>query len=224
MTRTILLADDHRIVRQGLRALLKAEPELLVVGEAANGLETLRLMEQLQPDVLVLDLMMPGLDGFKVIRQVTRKHPRTRIVVLSMHANEAYVQEALQAGAYAYVLKESSADELAQAIRAVTSGSRFLSPPISEQVLKAYSERARSAPLDPYGTLTAREREVLRLTVAGRTGAEISKHLFISRRTVESHRTNMMRKLGLRNLKELISYSVRRDELFAQQQAANREG
>ena len=223
MSRTILLADDHQIVRQGLRAILKAEPGLVVVGEAANGFETLRLMDELLPDVLVLDLMMPNLDGFKVIRQVTRKHPQTRIVVLSMHANEAYVQEAIQAGAYAYVLKESSADELVQAIRAVLTGNRFLSPPVSEQVLKAYSERARSAALDPYETLTAREREVLRLTVEGLTGAEISKQLFISRRTVESHRTNMMRKLGVRNLKELISYSVRRDELLAQKRLGERE-
>jgi len=216
MSRTILLADDHRIVRQGLRAILKAEPGLRVVGEAANGLETLRLVEQLLPDVLVLDLMLPGLDGFKVIRQVTRRQPQTRIVVLSMHANEAYVQEAIQAGAYAYVLKESSADELVQAIRAVLAGNRFLSPPVSEQALKAYSERARSAPFDPYETLTAREREVLRLTVEGRTSPEIARQLFISRRTVESHRANMMRKLGLRNQKELISYAVRRDKLFAQ--------
>jgi two-component system response regulator NreC len=222
MSRTILLADDHQIVRQGLRALLKAESGLVVAGEAANGVETLRLMDQLLPDVLVLDLMMPNLDGFQVIRQVTRKHPQTRIVVLSMHANEAYVQEAIQAGAYAYVLKESSADELVQAIRAVLEGNRFLSPPISEQVLNAYSERARSAALDPYDALTAREREVLRLTVEGLTGAEISKQLFISRRTVESHRTNMMRKLGVRNLKELISYSVRRDELLAQKRLGDR--
>jgi two-component system, NarL family, response regulator NreC len=216
MLQTILLADDHRIVRQGLRAILKAEPGLRVVGEAATGPETLRLVEQLLPDVLVLDLMLPGLDGFKVIRQVTRRQPQTRIVVLSMHANEAYVQEAIQAGAYAYVLKESSADELVEAIRAVLAGNRFLSPPVSEQALKAYRERARSAPFDPYDTLTAREREVLRLTVEGRTSPEIARQLFISRRTVESHRANMMRKLGLRNQKELISYAVRRDELFAQ--------
>src|SRR5207244_6108610 len=154
MSRTILLADDHQIVRQGLRAILKTEAGLVVVGEAANGLETLRLVDQLLPDVLVLDLMLPDLDGFKVIRQVTRKHPQTRIVVLSMHANEAYVQEAMQAGAYAYVLKESSADELIQAIRAVITGNRFMSPPFSEQALKAYSERMSSARLDSYALLT----------------------------------------------------------------------
>jgi two-component system, NarL family, response regulator NreC len=210
MPASIVLADDHQIVRQGLQAILRTEAAFRVVGEAASGLDTVRLVSRLQPDVLLLDLMLPGLNGFEVIRRVAHNSPRTRIVVLTMHANEAYVQEALRAGARGYVLKESGAEELVQAIREVLSGGRFLSPPISEQTLRAYSEKARAAAFDPYETLTAREREVLDLTVEGNTSSEISKKLFISSRTVESHRTNLMRKLGLRNQKELIRYAVGR--------------
>lgn len=210
MTWTLLLADDHPIVRQGLRALLAAETDLRFVGEAAEGLEALRLAERLRPDVLVLDLMMPGLNGLDVARQVARRAPETRVVILSMHAHEAYVLEALLAGASAYVLKESSSDELVKAIRAVTSGRRYLSPPLSEEALGAYSRRTGSLPPDPYHTLTAREREVLQLTAEGHSGADIAERLFISPRTVETHRANLMRKLKVRNQKELIRYALQR--------------
>jgi DNA-binding NarL/FixJ family response regulator len=210
MTWTLLLADDHPIVRQGLRALLAAETDLRLVGEAAEGLEALRLAERLRPNVLVLDLMMPGLNGLDVARQVTRRAPETRVVILSMHAHEAYVLEALLAGASAYVLKESSSDELVKAIRAVTTGRRYLSPPLSEEALGTYSRRTGSLPPDPYHTLTAREREVLQLTAEGHSGADIAERLFISPRTVETHRANLMRKLKVRNQKELIRYALQR--------------
>ena len=210
MTWTLLLADDHLMVRQGLRALLAREPDLRLVGEAAEGLEALRLAERLQPDVLVLDLMMPGLNGLDVARQVARRSPETRVVILSMHAHEAYVLEALLAGASAYVLKESSSDELVKAIRAVTTGRRYLSPPLSEEALGTYSRRTGSLPPDPYHTLTAREREVLQLTAEGHSGADIAERLFISPRTVETHRANLMRKLKVRNQKELIRYALQR--------------
>ncbi len=210
MTWTLLLADDHQIVRQGLRALLARETDLRLVGEAAEGLEAVRLVERLRPDVLVLDLMMPGLDGLDVARQVARRSPETRVVILSMHAHEAYVLEALLAGAAAYVLKESSSDELVKAIRAVTTGRRYLSPPLSEEALGAYSRRTGSLPPDPYHTLTAREREVLQLTAEGHSGADIAERLFISPRTVETHRANLMRKLKVRNQKELIRYALQR--------------
>jgi DNA-binding NarL/FixJ family response regulator len=216
MPATIVLADDHQIVRQGLRAILRTEAAFAVVGEAANGLDTMRLVARLRPDILLLDLMLPGLSGFEVIRQVVHKYAHTRVVVLSMHANEAYVQEALRAGARAYVLKESGADELVQAIREVLAGGRFLSPPLSEQSLRAYGERTRAASFDPYETLTTREREVLDLTVEGYTSGKISKKLFISPRTVETHRSNLMRKLGLRNQKELIRYAVARGKPTAE--------
>jgi DNA-binding NarL/FixJ family response regulator len=209
MKLTLVLADDHRIVRQGLRALLATEPEFRLVGEAADGLEAVRLVERLRPDVLVLDLMMPGLGGLEVARRVARQSPSTRTVILSMYANEAYVVEALRAGAAAYVLKESGAEELIQAVRAAAAGDRFLSPSISEHALRAYAREA-GGPADPYDTLTAREREVLQLTAEGHSGGAIAGRLFISPRTVESHRSNLMRKLGVRNQKELVRYAVQR--------------
>jgi DNA-binding NarL/FixJ family response regulator len=209
-TTTIMLADDHHVVRQGLRSLLEAEPDFSVVGETGDGLEAAQLVERLQPDVLVLDLMMPGLNGLEVTRQVSQRSPRTRVVILSMHPNEAYVLEALRAGAAAYVLKESTSAELVRAVREAVAGRRYLSPPLSERAIEAYVQKAESAALDPYETLTTREREVLHLVAEGHTNAEIAERLFISRRTVETHRANMMRKLGLRTQTDLISYALRR--------------
>jgi DNA-binding NarL/FixJ family response regulator len=205
---TLVVAEDHQIVRQGLKAILNTVPDLRLIGEAADGLEAVRLVEKLHPTVLVLDLMLPGLNGLEVARQVTRRSPRTSIVILSMHSNEAYVVEALQAGANGYVLKDAGADELVQAIRAVAAGKRYFSPPITEPSLGTYLQKTAEASLDPLHTLTAREREVLNLTVEGHSGIEISNRLFISPRTVESHRANIMRKLGVRNQKELIRYAV----------------
>jgi DNA-binding NarL/FixJ family response regulator len=208
MPLTLLLADDHQIVRQGLRAILTAEADFRLAGEAADGPEAVRLAERLRPDVLVLDLMMPGLNGMEVTRQVRRRSPRTQVVILSMHSNEAYVVEALRAGASGYVLKESSAEDLVTAIREVIAGRRYLTPPISEHAIGDYLRKVEATPLDPYDTLTAREREVLALTAAGHSAAEIGKRLFISVRTVETHRANLMRKLSVRNQKELIRFAV----------------
>jgi DNA-binding NarL/FixJ family response regulator len=213
MPLTLMLADDHQIVRQGLRAVLRTEPDFQLIGEAADGIEAVRLAERLRPDVLVLDLILPGLNGLEVARQVARRVPRTRIVVLSMHAEEGYVLEALSTGAMAYVLKEASAEELVKAIRAAAAGRRYLSPPLSEQALGTYAHRAAGKSLDPYHTLTAREKEVLQLTAEGHSGVEIDERLFVSPRTVESHRANLMRKLGVRNQKELIRYAVQRGAL-----------
>jgi two-component system, NarL family, response regulator NreC len=217
MPLTLLLADDHQIVRQGLRALLKTVPDFRLVGEAADGLETVKMVERLQPDVLVLDLMMPGLNGLEVSRQVSRRSARTRIVILSMYSNEAYVAEALRAGASAYVLKDSGADELVKAIQSVIRGERYFSSPISEVAVGAYLQKVEETSGDPYDTLTTREREVLQLTAEGHSGTEISNRLFISPRTVESHRANLMRKLGVRNQKELIRYAVQRGFLPKEQ-------
>lgn len=207
---TIVLADDHHIVRQGLRSLLEAEPDFSVIGETGDGLEAAQLVERLQPDVLVLDLMMPSLNGLEVTRQVSQRSPQTHVVILSMYANEAHVLEALRAGAVAYVLKESTAAELVRAVREAVAGRRYLSPPLSERAIEVYMQKAESAALDPYETLTAREREVLYLVAEGHTNAEIADRLFISRRTVETHRANLMRKLDLRTQTDLISYALRR--------------
>lgn len=210
MSVTIVLADDHPVVRLGIRNLLEAEPGFQVVGEVMDALQVIPQVEALQPDVLVLDLIMPGLNGLEITRQLARSVPQTRIVVLSMHANEAYVIEALRNGASAYVLKGSEAGELIRAIHEVLAGGRYLSPPLSEHSIEMYVEKAAGAPLDPYETLSTREREVLHLAAEGRTSPEIGTRLFISTRTVETHRANLMRKLGLRTQTDLVRYALRR--------------
>jgi two-component system, NarL family, response regulator NreC len=207
---TVVLADDHPIVHEGIRTLIDTEPGLVVIGEANDGLEALRLIEKLQPHVLLVDLAMPALSGLEVTRQVTRRFPTIRVIVLSMHANEAYVLEALRNGASGYILKESSVTEVIKGIREVVAGRRFLSVSLSQQSIEAYIERAKTDPLDPYDMLTSREREVFQLTAECQTSSEIGRRLFISPRTVEIHRQNAMRKLRLRNQGELIRYAARR--------------
>ncbi len=206
----ILLADDHHIVRQGLRALLESEHRFRLVGEAGDGLEAVRMTSRLKPDVLITDVMMPGLNGLEVTRQVTKSHPAIKVIILSMHTNDAYVLEAFKNGASGYVLKDSQAGDLINAVLSVISGKRYLSPPLSETELELYAVRVESAPVDPYELLTAREREVLQLVAEGRTSAEIASQLFISPRTVEGHRANLMRKLGLQNHTEIVKYALKR--------------
>jgi len=208
MTVSILLADDHQVVRLGLRALLEAEADFKIVGEAADGLEAKALVERLQPDILVLDLMMPGLNGMEVTRQARQLSPKTKIVILSMQANEAYVLEALRHGASGYVLKQSNMAELVQAIRQVLEGRDYLSPEFTQRAIEAYKQKSEAATHDPYDTLTTREREVLQLAAEGRTSPEIAEKLFLSPRTVEMHRGNLMRKLGLANQTELVRYAL----------------
>ncbi|MEP6637127.1 MAG: response regulator transcription factor [Acidobacteriota bacterium] len=207
---TIVLADDHHIVRQGLRALLEVEQGFNVVAEAGDGFEALQLVEQLGPNVLVLDLMMPGLNGLEVTRQLTKHSPKTGIVILSMYANEAYVLEALANGASAYVLKDSNSADLVHAVREVAAGRRYLSPPLSDRAIEVYQAKAKAATLDRYETLTTREREVLQLIAEGHTSTDIASLLGISARTAETHRANLMHKLVLHTQADVIRYALRR--------------
>ena len=213
---TIVIADDHQVVRQGLRALLDAEPDFTVVGEEGDGLRVVELIERLKPDVLLLDLMMPGLNGLEVTRLVRKRSAQTHVVVLSMHANEAYVLEALRNGAGAYVLKGSSATNLIQAIREVAAGRRYLSPPLSDRAIEAYTQRTTTTALDLYDTLTTREREVLQLAAEGHSNARMASRLSISPRTAETHRSNLMRKLGLRTQTDLVRYALSRGIVSAE--------
>ncbi len=198
------------MVRQGLRLLLERQGGFEVVGESGDGLEVPGLVERARADVLVLDLTLPGLGGLDVLRTVRRRCPQTHVIVLSMHSGEAFVVEALRGGASAYVLKGSDAGELVRAIHDATRGRRHLSPPLSEKSIEAYEAKVRNAGIDPYEKLTAREREVVHLSAEGLTGPAIGRRLGISRRTVETHRANAMRKLGLRTRADLVRFAMSR--------------
>ena len=204
----IVLAEDHGVVRQGVRALLEKEPGFSVVGEASDGLQVADLVERTKPDVLVLDLVMPGLGGLDVAREVVRRSPRTRIVILSMHASEAFVVQAFRSGAAAYVLKDSSAVELTLAIREVLAGRRHLSPPLSDKAIEVYVARAKEGEMDVYERLTTRERQVFHLAAEGLSNPAIGDRLGISPRTAQTHRAHVMEKLGLRTRRDLIVYAV----------------
>ena len=210
MTVTVLLADDHPIVRHGLRHLLEEEPDLKIVGEASDGLQAVQLAERFKPNVLILDIMMPDLNGLEVLRQVKERSPSTCCIVLSMQSADVYVVEALKAGALGYVLKETGPSELLNAVQQVLGGHRYLSARISERLIDVLIQTTEKAPADPYQTLTNREREVLQMAAEGLSTSEIAKRLSISPRTAELHRGNMMNKLGLHNQTELIRYALKR--------------
>lgn len=207
---TIMLADDHPVVRLGLRTLLEKEQDFRIVGEADDGLRTIEMVKSLHPDVLILDLMMPGMNGIEATRLARQYSPATHVIILSMFSNEAYVVETLKNGASGYVLKDSTGTSLVQAIREVLAGRRYLSPPLTEQAIEAYMQMTETTSLDPYENLTGREREVLQMAAEGYSNAEIAGRLSISPRTVEVHRANMMHKLGLKNQTELVLYAIRR--------------
>ena len=209
-TITIVLADDHHVVRQGFKALLENKEDFSVIAEAGDGLEAVKVTTRMKPDILVVDLIMPGINGLEVTRQIGQLSPHTRVIVLSMYQDEAYVIEALQNGACGYVLKESNISDLVKAIRDVAAGRHYLSSPLSELAIAAYKEKTKGVSLDLYNTLTTREREVLQLVAGGNTNAEIADKLFISERTVESHRATMMRKLSLTSRGDLIAYAIKR--------------
>jgi two-component system response regulator NreC len=207
----IVLADDHPIVRQGLRTLLEAEHGCQVVGEAADGLTVLALIADLQPDIAILDLQMPDLGGLEVARRVQDQASETRVIILSMHGDEPFVQEALRNGALGYVLKGAATNELLTAVQAVMAGHRFLSERLAQRALDAYVHTAQAAEnLDRYDLLTNREREVLHLSAQGMSYHEIGERLAISPRTAETHRGNLLRKLGLKDQTDLVRYALSR--------------
>ncbi len=210
MTISIVLAEDHHVVRQALRTLLETQADFHIVGEAGDGLEAVQLVEHTQPTILVADLMMPGINGLEVARQVKQRVAGTSTVILSMYSHEAYVLEALRAGVAAYVLKESTSEELIHAIREAAAGRRYLGTPLSERSIDVYLRQTRedSAP-SAYETLTTREREVLHLAAEGNSSTEIAQRLSISPRTAETHRSNLMRKLNLHSQTELVQYTIR---------------
>ena len=207
---SILLADDHPVILRGLRGLFEAYDDLRIVGEETDARKVVEAVARLEPDVLVMDLMMPGMSGMEIIREVAQHHPDTRIVVLSMHSNVAYVREALRNGALAYVLKCADSEELIHAVREVNARRRYLSPPLSENELEEYARQAQQHGLDPHDMLTNRERQVLRLAAEGNTSSQIAEQLHIGIRTVESHRASLLHKLGLRNQTELVCYAIQR--------------
>jgi DNA-binding NarL/FixJ family response regulator len=207
----ILLADDHTVVRDGLRALLEKQPDMEVVGEAADGRDSIRLAEEQTPDVVVMDIAMPNLNGIEATRRILATNPATAVVMLSMHQDESYVLRSLKAGAKGYLLKDSLRSDVIEAIRAVSQGRSFLTRKVSRMLQEDYVRQLESRGLDDsYELLTGREREILQMVAEGRSNKEVAALLNISSTTVETHRAHILQKLGLHTVPELILYAVRK--------------
>jgi DNA-binding NarL/FixJ family response regulator len=206
---TVVLADDHDIVRRGVRSVLQADGRFSIVAEVADGLSAVQTAERLKPHLLFLDLSLPRLHGLEALRQIRICSPNTKVLVLSMHNDEPYVIEALRSGAAAYILKGSESEEIIRATQDVLAGRRFLSAPLTEWAISALAVKTPDSS-DPYNTLSPREREVLQLAAEGLGAGEIAEKLFISTRTAETHRANLMRKLNLQTQTDLVRYAIRR--------------
>ena len=209
MTIKIILADDHQIVRQGLRTLLAAEPDMKVVGEADNGRKTLGLAHELAPDVIIMDISMPDLNGIDATRQIMLKSPEVKIIALSMHSDSLFVMNMFKSGALGYLLKDCALEELVKAIRTVMRQKTYISPGLSDVLIKDLANHWGGAPISAYAVLTAREREVLQLMAEGKTTLQIASSLRVSSKTVEAHRKQLMNKLGLHSVAELTKYAIR---------------
>jgi two-component system response regulator NreC len=206
----ILIADDHTLLRNGICALLEAEPDMVIVGEANDGREAVRLVGQLKPQVVLMDIAMPLLNGLEATRQIKREHPEINVLVLTMYDHEEYFREMLEVGASGYIIKRAAATELVSAIRAVYNGEAVLSPAITRLLLEDYLNRETHREDDDPNALSAREREVLQLIAEGKTSREIAELLHLSVKTVQSHRTNLMQKLDLHDRGELIKYAIQK--------------
>jgi DNA-binding NarL/FixJ family response regulator len=207
----LLVADDHGIVRRGLKSLLESEPDLAVVGEAADGLEAVKLCQEHHPDILIVDIGMPKLNGLEVAARAQKFERPPRVIILSMHADESYILRALAAGARAYLLKDATDEDLVPAIRAVASGKPFFSPAVTAVLVEDYVRRLQARGLsDSYHLLTDREKEVLQLLAEGRSNKEVATLLDLGLSTVETHRANLMQKLNIHNTAEIVLYAVRK--------------
>lgn len=207
----ILLVDDHALFREGIRALLAAEPDIHVVGEAADGMQAIELAEKLSPDIIVMDLVMPGMNGMQAAQLLRDRHPDIKILILSMYDDDDYVCQILRAGVAGYVLKRAAGEDLLRAIREVEKGGSALHPTVAAKLIKDYVRRSRStAQKDADSLLTARESEVLKLVAEGNTNQQIADILGLGRKTVDTHRTNIMRKLDLHDVTGLVKYALKR--------------
>jgi two-component system response regulator NreC len=207
-TTTVLIADDHAVLRDGLRMVLNAEPDISVIGEAEDGRRALRVVEQLQPDVVVMDIAMPGLNGIEATRQIAHRHPTVKVLILTMHENELYLDQIVEAGAIGCVLKRSAGAELVAAVRAAAKGESYFSPALASMMLQVYRQQVAARQTeDP---LSDREREVLQLVAEGKTSEEIADVLVISDKTVHTHRAHIMEKLNIHDRAGLVRYAAER--------------
>jgi len=210
MTITVLLADDHAVVRDGLRLLLEAQGDIKVVGDAANGREAVHQVKRLRPDVVVMDIAMPELNGIEATQQIREGCPSAQVVILSMHYTSEHIFRALQAGARGYLLKESAGVEVVNAVHTVQAGHRYLSQKISDKVIDNYVHRREAAETtNPLARLSPRERQVLQLVVEGKSSVEIASALSLSHKTVETYRSRLMQKLGISDLPSLVKFAIR---------------
>lgn len=207
----ILIAEDHALVRAGLQALLSQDPEFKIVGEANNGRDAVRAVGELKPDIVLMDLTMPGMNGMEAIMDIKRRYPEVRVLVLTLHKTEEFVLASLRAGADGYILKEATPGELRLAVRTVADGKTYLSPDISGNMASVDADRRRALPANGvWDTLTQREREVLKLVAEGKSNKAIAEFLFLSAKTVEKHRAKLMAKLGMHNAAALTAYAIRK--------------
>ena len=207
---SVLIVDDHAVLRSGLRLLLEVQGEFEVVGEGASGEEALERIRELSPNVVTMDLVMPGMDGLTALLRIQESFPQARVLVMTQYADRAYVLPALQSGAWGYVLKTASVNDIISALHSVNEGNVFLDPLVTGTVLQDYRQRNNPQIDDPFETLSEREKEVLRLYVRGYTGREIAEQLVINVKTVDSHKGHLMAKLGLKTRSELVEYALKK--------------
>ncbi len=208
---TVLLVDDHRLLREGIKSLLEKAPDIEVVGEASEGGEAVAKAQQLCPDIVLMDITMPGMNGLEATRQIKALRPATKVLILSMHESNQYISQFLRSGASGYVLKDSAASELVGAIHVVHQGDAFLYPSIARKLLEEYLQKAQAGEeTDSYDGLTSREREILKMIAEGKSNKEIADVLSLSIRTVHAHRANLMGKLHMHDRTELVRYAIRK--------------